>query len=412
MVKGVPMSWMWGLYRHPPIFAARGEGPQFWDVDGNGYIDFNVVDLALTTGFGAEPIAVAVARAMRRGAHFLLPIEETIEVAERLAEQTGMPQWQFTLSASGANSEVIRIARSLTGRQKILIFEGHYHGHVEETLVEGTGEQPEAALKGLPEAVGRQVIIVPFNDLQAAEAALAKRDVALVLTEPALSNCTLVCPDAGYLTTLRTLCQLAGTLLCLDEAHTFQFAYGGLKRAWNLQCDLLVLGKGLGSGVPFGLYGMSEEVACFVEANTTVDLGTPGLAAGGTTFANTLAVLAAQTVLDEFLTPAHYECVTELGAALAAGLGQIFKDLALPWTPLSLGPRSGYCLFPKAPRNGAEAYRSMHIPFISARKLWMANRGAWDAMASAGPQVSFSHRREHVDLYLRLARSFLEAIVE
>jgi len=111
MVKGVPMSWMHGLYRHPSLFVDSGAGCTFRDVDGNRYIDFNVVDLAMTMGFSNPHINAAVGRAMERGAHFLLPVKESIEVTEELARRTGVPYWQFTLSASGADTEVVRIAR-------------------------------------------------------------------------------------------------------------------------------------------------------------------------------------------------------------------------------------------------------------------------------------------------------------
>lgn len=411
MPKGVPMSWMWGLYRHPPIFVERGAGASFTDVDGNSYLDFNVVDLAMTMGFGAGPISEAVNAAMQRGAHFLLPVEEAVRVSELLAEQTAMPFWQFTLSASGANTEVIRIARALTGREKILVFGGHYHGHVDETLVEQEGGVARAALLGLPRGIERHLLIVPFNDLASVESALSAVDVALVLTEPALSNCTLVQPEPGFLAGLSAACRRSGTLLCLDEAHTFQFAFGGLKRHWSLSCDFIVLGKGLGTGIAFGLYGMTAAIARFVEANTYLDLGGTGIAAGGTTYASTVAVLAARAALEKVLTPGNYERVRLLGQRLASGLDQLFRDLALPWTALHLGPRSGFCLEPRPPRNGGEASQSMRIDFISARKLWMANRGIWDAMPSAGPQVSFAHTADDVDQYVRTARPFLEAIV-
>lgn len=411
MPKGVPMPWMWGLYRHPPIFVEGGRGASFVDVDGHSYLDFNVVDLAMTMGFGAPPIAEAVSEAMERGAHFLLPVEEALRVSELLAERTGMPFWQFTLSASGANTEVIRIARALTGREKIIVFGGHYHGHVDETLVEEEAGSPRAALLGLPRGIERHVLIVPFNEVTAVETALSGADVALVLTEPALSNCTLVQPEPGFLEALHAACRRSGTLLCLDEAHTFQFAFGGLKRHWSLSCDFIVLGKGLGTGVSFGLYGMTAAVATFVEANTYLDLGGTGIAAGGTTYASTVAVLAARAALEEVLTPANYERVQILGQRLASGLDALFRDLGLPWTALHLGPRSGFCLQPQPPRNGAEAARSMRIDFIAARRLWMANRGIWDAMASAGPQVSFAHTADDVDQYARMARSFLEAVI-
>ncbi|HZO22480.1 MAG TPA: aminotransferase class III-fold pyridoxal phosphate-dependent enzyme [Steroidobacteraceae bacterium] len=411
MIKGVPMPWMWGLYRHPPIFAARGSGACFVDVDGNTYLDFNVVDLAMTMGFGDGPIAEAVHEAMQRGAHFLLPVEEALCVSELLAERTGVPFWQFTLSASGANTEVIRIARSLTGREKIVVFRGHYHGHVDDTLVDEEPGRLQPAVMGLPRGTEHRLIIVPFNDLAALEAALDPQDVALVLSEPALSNCTLVHPEPGYLAAVYAACQRSGTLFCLDEAHTFQFAYGGLKREWDLACDFLVLGKGLGTGVSFGLYGMSQAVAQGVEARTARDLGEPGIAAGGTTYASTIAVLAARAALEKVLTPASYERVQALGKRLASGLDALFNALGLPWRAQHLGPRSGFCLFPQLPRNGTEALRSVQIGFIAARKLWMANRGVWDAMPTAGPQVSFVHTADDVDTYLRTVRPFLEAII-
>jgi len=411
MIKGVPMSWMWGLYRHPPIFVERGAGAAFHDVDGRRYLDFNVVDLAMTMGFGAGPIADAVTEAMQRGAHFLLPIEAAIDVCESLAERTGMPFWQFTLSASGANTEVIRIARALTGREKIVVFDGHYHGHLDETLVEESGGSVRAAMQGLPFRAGAQTLVLPFNDLGGVEGVLRGNEIALVLTEPALTNCTLVRADPGYLQGLYSLCHRYGALLCLDEAHTFQFAYGGLAGDWELPSDFIVLGKGLGTGVSFGLYGMSAPVAEQVDARTQLDFGAPGIAAGGTTYGSTIAILAAQAALQKVLTPGNYERVRALGERLATGLQGLFDELELSWTALHLGPRSGYCLFPQAPRTGREAVRSIDMDFIAARRLWMANRGIWDAMASSGPQVSFRHSPADVAAYLQVARSFLEAVV-
>jgi glutamate-1-semialdehyde 2,1-aminomutase len=410
MIKGVPMSWMHGLYRHPSVFVESGAGSTFRDVDGNSYIDFNVVDLAMTMGFSNPHINAAVSRAMNVGAHFLLPVAEAIQVTEELARRTGVPYWQFTLSASGANTEVVRIARAMTGRNKVLIFDGHYHGHLDDTLVECTEGTVRPDGLGLPKGIELNAEIVPFNDLAAAGAILQKGEIAVVITEPALSNCTLVKPDPGFLSGLYELAHRHGSLLCLDEAHNFSFAYGGLTRAWNLPCDFLVLGKGLGSGVPFALYGMSSQVATFVDTHTAIDLGDPGIAAGGTTYASTIAVFAARAALEEVLTPAAYQRLDELGLRLASGLQGVFDDLELPWRALHLGPRSGYCMQAVEPRNGAEAHRSIDIDLIATRKLFMANRGIWDAMPTAGPQVSFVHTEAEVDLYLGYARDFLKTI--
>ena len=347
------MSWMKGLYRTPTIFIDRGEGPRFFDVDGKGYLDFNVCDLSMTMGYGPEPIVRAVASQVAKGAHFLLPTDDAIEVAELLAARTGLPYWQFTLSASGANTEVLRTARFLTGRPKIILFSGHYHGHLDDTLVELRGDRPVPSLLGIPEDATANTEVLPFNDLEALEAALARRDVALVLTEPALTNCNVVLPQPGYLAEVRELTQRYETLLCLDEAHTFQFDYGGLTGAWQLATDFLVLGKGVGSGVSFGLYGMSAEVAAAFEKHIDVDIGPAGM----------------------------------------------------------LGPRSGYCLSQSLPLNYDEASRSLDYELIDTRRVFMANRGIWDAIASAGPQASFVHTNADIDEYLAVAEQFLGEIV-
>ena len=215
----------------------------------------------------------------------------------------------------------------MTQRNKILVFDGHYHGHLDDTLVESAGGRVRPDGLGLPQGVELNAEIVPFNDLAAAEEILRREEIAVVITEPALSNCTLVKPDPGFLSGLYDLAHRYGSLLCLDEAHNFSFAYGGLKRAWNLPCDFMVLGKGLGSGVSFALYGMSRPVADFVDAHTAIDLGDPGIAAGGTTYASTVAVFAAKAALEEVLTPTAYQRLEELGLRLASGLQHVFDEL-------------------------------------------------------------------------------------
>ncbi len=150
MPRGVPMAWMDDLYDHPPVWVAHGEGAHFTDVDGHTYLDLYVADMSAFCGHAPAPVAEAVARRMKLGNQFLLPGEDAIAVAEHLAGRYGLPKWQFTSSATQANTEVIRLARELTGRQTVLLFDGKYHGEGDATLVvaqdgEVVAEQPRPA---------------------------------------------------------------------------------------------------------------------------------------------------------------------------------------------------------------------------------------------------------------------------
>jgi glutamate-1-semialdehyde 2,1-aminomutase len=409
--NAVPMAWMASLYRTPTIYCESGAGARFRDIDGNEYLDFNVADLSMSAGFGPPPIVAAVSAQVERGAHFLLPTPDAVDVAERLSELVGLPFWQMTLSATGANIEVMRIARVATGRERIVVFGGHYHGHLEETLVKTVNGVVTPEVSGLPKHAGAATRILPFNNLAALERELRSGEVALVLTEPALSNCNVVLPEDGFLAGARELTAKYGALLCLDEAHTFQFAYGGLTRAWGLEADFIVLGKGLGTGIPFGLYGMSAALGQLCARHLDIDVGPRGIGTGGTLYASALALAAARAALTHLLRTDDYVRITTLGRRLADGLEQLFSQYGLPWRAFRLGPRSGYCLEPTLPRNGEEAARSIDVDFIDTRRVYFANRGVWDAVASAGPQVSLAHTAADIDRYLEVAEEFLAEII-
>ena len=129
MPNGVPMSWLRTSYDHPPLFVAEGSGSRFRDVDGHEYADFNIADMSMFTGYGPQPVVEAVSRRVAAGSQFLLPTEDSVWVAEELGRRYRLPKWQFTLAATSANTEVIRAARTVTGRETVLFFDGKYHGH-------------------------------------------------------------------------------------------------------------------------------------------------------------------------------------------------------------------------------------------------------------------------------------------
>jgi glutamate-1-semialdehyde 2,1-aminomutase len=410
MPDGVPMAWMAGLYSHRPLFVARGDGCRFTDVDGNEYVDFNQADLSATCGFAPPPVLAAIAERAARGLQFLLPVEESFEAAELLAERYGLSYWQFTLSASGANAEAIRLARHRTGRDLIVVFGGHYHGHLEELLVEGDEHASRPELLGVSPRAGTDTRVLPFNDLGALERVLARGDVAAVITEPALTNVGLVLPDNGFHAVARELTRAHGTLLVLDETHTQTFAYGGLTRAWGLEPDILTLGKSTGGGMPIGAYGMTPDLSDWTERHRDAYLRTPGLAIGGTTYANPLSLAATVAALRHVLTPEAFDRTAALGGQLADGIEAAAARHDLPWRAPRLGGRSGYCLEPELPRNVQDAERSLDIELIDTRRLYMANHGVWDAIASAGPAASFAHSAADVDEYLGVLEAFLDAV--
>src|SRR5262244_3652556 len=325
MPNGTPMAWMTSD-NDQPVYIDHGEGPGFTDVDGFGYLDFNASDMAMFCGH-ANPAIVAAAQAqVARSTQFLLPTEASVEVAEELARRYPVPQWQFTLSATQANTEAIRLARAATGRDVIVLFQGHYHGHFEEGLVDLKDGQAAAVQRGLSKGVTGRVRIAQFNDPDTLRAALEPGDVALVLTEPAMTNTVhLLLPEPGWHDRLRALTREHGTLLGLDETHTHVLGPGGATGLWQLDPDTVTIGKAVAGGLPMGAYGVTAELGEQLDADRNV-------ATGGTLFGNPLSAAAAKAALTEVLSPAAYQNTSELGGELADGIQAAIGSAGLPWT--------------------------------------------------------------------------------
>jgi len=393
MPNGVPMSWM-VTDNEQPVYIDAGHGPGFTDLDGFSYLDFNASDMAMFCGHANPAIVAAVQAQVTRSTQFLLPTVASVEVAEELARRYPVPQWQFTLSATQANTEVIRLARAVTGREVILLFQGHYHGHFEEGMVDLQDGQASPVHRGLSKGVTGRVRIAQFNDPDTVRAALEPGDVALVLTEPAMTNhLHLLLPEPGWHAALRALTREHGTLLGLDETHTHVLGPGGATGLWQLDPDTVTIGKAVAGGLPMGAYGVTAELGEQLDAGRNV-------ATGGTLFGNPLSAAAAKAALTEVLRPGAYEHTTRLGGELAGGIAEVISAAGLPWTAIRLGPRSGQWYGP-VPRTGAQAEALTDDLLTRLMRLWLANRGVWDALPGAGPTVPVPATRADVDRYLQ-----------
>jgi glutamate-1-semialdehyde 2,1-aminomutase len=414
MPRGVPMAWMDDLYEHPPVWVSHGEGASFTDLDGHTYLDMYVADMSAFCGHAPGPVVEAVARRMKLGNQFLLPGEDAIVVAEHLASRYGLPKWQFTLSATQANTEVIRLARELTRREIVLMFDGKYHGEGDATLVIQEGAEVVPESRGLPPGIAGQARIVQFNDVAALEAALEPGDVALVLAEPAMTNAGFLLPQPGYHEELRRATRDAGTLLAIDETHTLVCAYAGLAQAWGVEPDFLTLGKALAAGVPLATYGMRDEIASLIappaESRTVSGAFVDEVATGGTLFANALSMAAGRAALLDVLTEEAFERTASLGERMAAGLRVAIGTAGLPWSVAQHGAHASYFFVPEPPTDGAGS-RSADDPALRALiRLFMANRGVWESGWWLGPTVSVAHGAEDVDRYVQLFAAFLTEV--
>jgi glutamate-1-semialdehyde 2,1-aminomutase len=415
MPRGVPMSWMDDLYDHPPVWISHGQGSKFTDVDGHTYLDMYIADMSAFCGHAPVAVTEAVAQRMARGGQFLLPSEDAIPLAEHLVARYGMPKWQFTLSATQANMEVIRLARHATGREVVLLFDAKYLGHADATLVALDDGHVVPEYDGLLPSIAKQARVVAFNDEDALGRALAPGDVALVLTEPAMTNAGLIQPKDGFLEHLRRVTRETGTLLAIDETHTLVCSYGGLTRLWNLQPDLLTIGKSIAAGVPLGAYGMTDAVAAHMfspdERNVVSGAIVSEVATGGTLFANPASLVAGLTALTQILTEEAFERTAELGNRLAEGLRASIERWSVPWSVTHLGGHACYFFEPAPPVDGASS-RDADDPDLRALiRTFMANRGVWESGWWLGPTVSVAHSPDNVRRYLQVFDTFLEATV-
>jgi glutamate-1-semialdehyde 2,1-aminomutase len=399
-LNGVPMHWMRDWSTPHPLFVRRARGVELEDVDGNGYIDFCFGDTGAMFGHSPPAIARALAETGASGITTMLPAERVARVGEKLARMFGLPFWQMTQTATDANRAALRWARAISGRARTLVFDGCYHGTVDETLVralpEGEydgGARVRAGLIGMNHDVAATTDAVPFNDLAAVEAVLERGRTAALIAEPVMTNIGMVLPLPGFLANLRVLTRKHGTLFIIDETHTLSSARGGYTQAQRLDPDLWVCGKAIAGGMPCAVFGFTAEVEAGMRRVQAEHAG--GHSGMGTTLsASALALACLEASLDELMTPSNYETMQATATYLSEGLGRLFAAEALSWHVARAGARLEFG-FGKPPQNGVESERAAWPELEHAIHLYLLNRGVlltpFHNMMLCSPETTTAH---------------------
>ena len=410
LLGGVPMNWMTKWAGAFPPFVREAQGAHFYDVDGHRYIDLCLGDTGAMTGHSPSVTVQAVEEQARRGITLMLPSEDAIFVGEEFQARFGLQYWQFALTATDANRFSIRLARQITGRPKILVFNWCYHGTVDEsfiTLKDGVAQARRGNI-GPPVDPTVTTRVVEFNDLAGLEQALAPGDVACVLAEPAMTNVGIVHPEAGYHKALREFTRKSGTLLILDETHTICAGPGGYTRAENLDPDFLVFGKPIAGGVPGAAYGFTAEIAKrIMDQQNLEDCDVGGI--GGTLAGNALSLAAMRATLIKVLTKGAFDRMIPMAERWTEGVQKVIAEFAVPWHVTRLGCRAEYLFSPQPPKNGTEAHDAMDFELERFMHLYAMNRGIlltpFHNMALMSPQTDASDIDQHT-------RVFREAVQE
>jgi len=413
LLAGVPMNWMVRWAGPYPIFAAEGRGAYVTDVDGNRYLDFCLGDTGSMFGHSPSRVVDVLRDQIARGITMMLPTEDSVWVGEELARRFGLPYWQVAMTATDANRFAIRLAREVTRRRKILVYNGCYHGTVDEALVDLEKGRTLARKGNIGPPVDPKLTtkVIEFNHVRALEAALRPRDVAAVLAEPAMTNRGIILPEVGYHDALRRITRKYGTLLIIDETHTICCGPGGYTAAYGLEPDMVTLGKPIGSGVPaaaFGISrGVSERILKKIKLDTTDESGI-----GGTLSGNALAVAAMRATLQHVITQAAFDHMMPLAERFEAGVARVIRDHGLSWHVIRLGVRVEYRFMPTPPRNGGEAAAAKDPELDRLVHLYALNRGIlltpFHNMALIAPDTSESDVDYHTKVLDDFARELID----
>ena len=375
-LAGVQMPWLVEWESPFTVFVDKAKGAAITDVDGNRYVDLCLGDTGAMFGHSPDVLVEAMREALDHGLTYMLPTEDGMAIATELARRTGLPRWSFTLTATDANRFAARVARAVTGRDKILVFDGCYHGTHDETLarLDDGVINPRQGSIGPPVALDVTTRVVEFNDIDTLEKEMQIGDVACVLTEPALTNAGMVMPDDGFHERLREVTRKYGSLLLIDETHTISSGPGGYTQAFGLEPDMFVLGKPIGGGIPAAVYGCTEDIA--TRFDRLIDPDHPVVVGiGGTLSGNALSLRAVRTMLENVITDENYRQMFDIAERLETGIWQVIEQYELPWHVSRMGARVEYGHTPKPRRTAREVEETTDGELERLLHLYCLNRG-------------------------------------
>ena len=423
-------------YEPYPLFMADARGSRIRDVDGNEYIDFDMAFGVLAAGHSHPKLAEALQARVANGTCYTFPVEDGITLAEEIKARFGADLVRFSNSGTEATMDAIRVARGYTGREKIIKFEGGYHGHHDDVLLSiqpprdamGPVEQPTTvpASAGIPRSRVAETIIAPFNqpDVVAAILDANRGDIAAIIVEPVQFNIGVVPPLPGFLERLRELADEHGVVLIFDEVKTgVVLAWGGAYEYFGVQPDLFCLAKSIGGGIPIGAFGGKRAVMASIETlegtpaftadaagsgidRSTIPGGATRVAHLGTFNGNPLSMAAGVVTLTQILTKDVYPRLHAMADRLTAGCQEVIDEFELPAYAINVGPKGCVMFTPQRVTNYRD-FIGLDSELWGASFFYLANRGI---LLPPGPDdqwtLSVQHTDAEIDRYVAVFRDF------
>ena len=414
-----------------PLFMTDARGSRIWDADGNEYIDFDMAFGVLAAGHSHPLLAEELQRRVANGTCYTFPVEDGVKLAEELKERFRADLVRFSNSGTEATMDAIRVARGYTGREKIIKFEGGYHGHHDDVLVSiqpprdvmGPLEQPTTvpATAGMPRSRLAETVIAPFNEPEILAGILEAhhKEVAAIIVEPVQFNIGVVPPRPGFLERVRELATQHGAVLIFDEVKTgVVIAYGGATEYFGVQPDLACLAKSIGGGIPIGAFVGREEVMRSIERvperdapgvgieHSTLAGGATRVAHLGTFNGNPLSMAAGLVTLTQILTRDAYPRLHAMADRLTAGCQEVLDEFELPGYAINVGPK-GCIMFTPARVTNYRDFIGLDAELWEASFFFLANRGI---LLPPGPDdqwtLSVQHNDDEIERHIAVFRDF------